>query len=294
MIITYGSMTAIMTAFKTTFNKAFEATESHAEKLASFMSSIGSEDNHCWIGSAPTMREWLGDRVITNPEAFSYTIKNRTFESTIAVAREDIEDDKYGLYAPLVTQLGVLSKTHPDELIFGMMKDGFSGRCYDGQYFFDTDHPVNKSSVSNMQEGASPAWFLLDTSKLIKPFVFQKRRDYKLTSLVKEEDPNVFMRKEYIYGVDARVNAGYGMWQFAFGSKETLNEANYSAARAAMRGFKAENGKPLHVVPNTLVVGPGLEDAARKILMAQQNSTGASNVYANTADLIVSAWLDGS
>lgn len=292
MIINASSLSAMTVGFKTAFGLAFSATESHAEKLASFMPSSGSEDNYSWIGSAPSMREWLGDRQVSNLEAFSYTIKNRTFESTIAVSREDVEDDKYGVYSPLVQQFGVLAKTHPDELIFGLMKAGFAGQCYDGQYFFDTDHQVNGAAVSNMQAGASPAWFLLDTTKLVKPFIFQKRRDYALTSLTKDDDPSVFMRKEYIYGVDARVNAGYGLWQFAFGSKAALDATNYAAARAAMRGFKAANGRPLHVAPSLLVVGPSLEDAARKLLLAQQGSTGASNVYAGTADLIVSAWLD--
>lgn len=292
MIINGSTIHSLTTGFKTIFNQAFRETESHFEKISSVMPSSGSEDDHCWLGGVPAMREWLGDRVINNPEAFSYTIKNRTFESTIAVKREDVEDDKYGIYTPLLQRLGEVSKTHPDELIFGLMREGFTGKCFDGQNFFDTDHPVSGNSVSNMQAGALPAWFLLDTKKLVKPFIFQKRREYALTALNKVDDENVFMRKEYIYGVDARVNAGFGMWQFAFGSQAALDEANYSAARAAMRGFKADNGRPLHVTPSVLVVGPSNEDAARKLLMAQQNSAGASNVYANTAELIVSAWLE--
>lgn len=292
MIITQGSLVALTTAFNATFNLAFEATESHLGELAMIQASDSSEDNYSGLGNMPSMREWIGDRYIDNPEAFGYVIKNRTFESTFAVKREEIEDDKIGLYKPVVTQLGMLSKTHPDELIFGLMKNGFTEKCYDGQYFFDSDHAVGGLSRSNMQAGASNAWFLLDTSKLIKPFIFQKRRGYKLTSLVKDDDPNVFMRNEYLYGVDARVNAGYGLWQFAFGSKAELNEANYAAARASMRGIRANNGRPLHVAPNVLVVGPSLEDAARKLLLAQQNDAGASNIYANTAKLIVSAWLD--
>lgn len=292
MIINAASLNAITVGFRTAFNEAFTATESQAADIAMIVPSNSREDNYSWIGSVPSMREWVGDRVINNPEAFSYTIKNRTFESTIAVGREDIEDDKIGVYTPLVKNLGALSKTHPDELLFSLLKEGFSGKCYDGQYFFDTDHPVNGASVSNMQAGAGPAWFLLDTTKLVKPLIFQKRREYALTALTRNEDENVFFRNEYIYGVDARVNAGYGMWQMAFGSKAALDEANYSAARAAMRSFKADNGRPLLVNPSVLVVGPSLEDAARKLLLAQQNSAGSSNVYAGTAALIVSGWLD--
>jgi len=292
MIINASSLHSMTVGFTASFNKAFTDTESHADSIAMIVPSISSEDNYSWIGSVPAMREWVGDRVINNPEAFSYAIKNRTFESTIAVKREDIEDDKIGVYSPLVTNLGAVSKTHPDELLFGLLKDGFGSKCYDGQYFFDTDHPVNGASVSNVQAGAGPAWFLLDVTKLVKPLIFQKRRDYALTAMNKAGDENVFMRNEYIYGVDARVNAGYGMWQMAYGSKAALDETNYSAARAAMRSYKADNGRPLLVNPSVLVVGPSLEDAARKLLLAQQNSVGASNVYAGTAALIVSGWLD--
>jgi phage major head subunit gpT-like protein len=240
----------------------------------------------------PTMREWIGQREVTNPEAFVYAIKNRTFESTVAVKREDIEDDSYGVYGPLFQQLGSLAKTHPDELIFALIKGGFAAKCYDGQYFFDTDHSVAGKSVSNMQAGAGEPWFLLDTTKTVKPFIFQNRRDYNLVKKNNPDDENVFMNNEFIFGIDARVNAGYGLWQLAHGSKAPLNEENYAAARTAMRSLKAENGRSLLVTPSTLVVGPSNEDAARKLLIAQQGSAGASNVYANTAELIVSGWLD--
>jgi phage major head subunit gpT-like protein len=291
VIVNQQGISAIFTSLSTKFNQAFTATESHLDKLATVMPSSSREEDHCWIGNFPVMREWIGDRVVDNQEAFSYTIKNRTFESTFSIKREDIEDDKYGVFGASAIRLAELSKTHPDELIFTLLKNGFEKTCYDGQYFFDADHQVNDLSVSNMQAGNGPAWFLLDTSKLVKPIIFQKRRDYKFVAFNKETDEHVFMRNEYIYGVDARINAGYGLWQFAFGSKAELNADNYAAARASMRSLKADSGRPLLVSPNLLVVSPELEDVARRLLIAQQNSAGASNIYAGTADLIVTGWL---
>lgn len=291
MIVNRESLAGITTGFTALFNNAFSATESHLDKIATVLTSISAEEVHGWIGNFPGMREWVGDRHIGNPEAFSYNIKNRTFESTFAVSREDIEDDKIGMYSPTATQIGELAKTHPDELLFDLLKKGFAQRCYDGQYFFDTDHSVAGASVSNMQAGTGPAWFLLDTSKLVKPLIFQKRRDYKFTSFTKDTDEHVFMKNEYLFGVDARVNAGYGLWQFAFGSKDTLDETNYAAARAVMRGIKTDSGRPLLVNPTVLIVPPELEDTARKLLIAQQNSAGASNIYAGSAELIVTGWL---
>lgn len=176
MIVNRESLAGITTGFTALFNNAFSATESHLDKIATVLTSISAEEVHGWIGNFPGMREWVGDRHIGNPEAFSYNIKNRTFESTFAVSREDIEDDKIGMYSPTATQIGELAKTHPDELLFELLKNGFAQRCYDGQYFFDTDHSVAGASVSNMQAGSGPSWFLLDTSKLVKPLIFQKRR----------------------------------------------------------------------------------------------------------------------
>ncbi|WP_417050343.1 Mu-like prophage major head subunit gpT family protein [Dysosmobacter welbionis] len=44
------------------------------------------------------------------------------------------------------------------------------------------------------------------------------RRRPQLVTKDSPSDDNVFFNKEFIYGVDARYNAGYGLWQLAFGS----------------------------------------------------------------------------
>jgi phage major head subunit gpT-like protein len=63
-----------------------------------------------------------------------------------------------------------MSARHPDELVFGLLKDGFTAECFDGQPFFDPDHPIELHegttvSVSNMQDGAGRAWFLSRTRR---------------------------------------------------------------------------------------------------------------------------------
>ena len=35
-----------------------------------------------------------------------YEIENNPFESTVNVPRDDIEDDEYGVYGPLMEQMG--------------------------------------------------------------------------------------------------------------------------------------------------------------------------------------------
>lgn len=65
----------------------------------------------------------------------------------------------------------------------------------------------------------STAWFLLCTSKPVKPFVFQERKAPVFVSQTSEENDDVFNKAEFKFGVEARGNAGYGLWQLAYGSK---------------------------------------------------------------------------
>lgn len=161
--------------------------------------------------------------------------------------------------------------------------------------FFDTDHPVGmdgqEKSVSNFMGGTGIPWFLFCTSRAIKPFIWQTRRDYEFTSLDKPDDENVFMRDEYVYGVDARCNAGFGFWQMAIASKEPLTPDNYAKARAAMLSFTSDVGKPLGLIPDLLVVSPTLESQAKDIVINERGPNGATNGWANSAELLMTPWL---
>lgn len=55
------------------------------------------------------------------------------------------------------------------------------------------------------------AWYLADTTKPIKALVFQKRKDPQLIPQVNPNDPEVFRRKKYVYGVDSRGNVGFSL-----------------------------------------------------------------------------------
>jgi phage major head subunit gpT-like protein len=99
------------------------------------------------------------------------------------------------------------------------------------------------------------------------------------------------MRDSYRYGVDARVNVGFGFWQQAFASKQTLNAAAYAAARAGMMSVKSDEGRPLGIMPRLLIVPPALEAAGLEILNAERDAAGATNVWRGTAELLVVPWL---
>ena len=99
------------------------------------------------------------------------------------------------------------------------------------------------------------------------------------------------MRDSFRYGIDGRCNVGYGLWQLAYGSKQGLTADNYASAREAMLAFKADEGRPLGIVPTHLVVPPSLEKEGREILMAERTGGGDTNIWQGSAALTVSPWL---
>lgn len=294
MIINQANMAGIYKTFSTVFNNAFDAALTMYQLIAMTVPSSGRSVDYKWLGDFPMMQEWVGDRVIKDLSGFNYEIVNKSYEATVAVKREDIEDDQIGVYTPMIQGLANSAKVHPDILVFALLKAGFTSLCYDGQYFFDDDHQVNGVSVSNDGGGAGDPWFLLDLSRPIKPIIFQRRKAPQFVAKDRPEDDQVFMRNKFVYGVDDRKNVGFGLWQLAYGSKATLDATAYSAARTAMMGFKRDDGEgntPLGITPTHLVVGPTNESAGRAIVEAQFNAAGASNVWYNTAKLIVVPWL---
>jgi phage major head subunit gpT-like protein len=317
MEITTANLTALFTGFDVIFQRGFDKPPSYYEKIATVVRSTSRQTTYPWLGRTTMFREWLGSRVIQALEAHSYTIVNKDFEDTISISRNDIEDDNYGVYEPVIEQLGWDTKVHPDSLLFSMIKNAVTTPSsvigFDGQPFFSAAHPVGPlgaandirdSSASNVNSsGTGPYWFLLDASRAVRPFIFQLRREYAMTRMNTLTDEAVFTRREFRFGVDGRANTGVGLWQLAYASNTDLSvPSNYGNARAAMRSIKTDAGLPFGTLtsPNDvyLVVPPALEEVAAQLLHADfmvgtggSSSVTTSNIWKNTATLIVSEYL---
>lgn len=308
MIINHANLSNLFTGYKSAFVKGFSGAPSTYEKIATVVPSASTDENYGWLGQFSRLREWVGDRHIRNLTAHSYSIVNRTFEDTVEVERTKIEDDRYGVYAPAIEDMGRAAALHPDELVYTLLGNGFATTCYDGQYFFDEEHPVGSegdtpvAGVSNMQAGSGPAWFLLDTSRPLKPMIFQKRMGYDFQRVDQDSDQHVFMKDKFLYGLRARANAGYGFWQMAFGSKAPLTPANFELAVAAMGSLRSDVNRPLGIRPTHLVVPVALEGAARRLLKGgsrietvevgeSEQAVAVSNEWTDAVELIVTPFL---
>ena len=181
MIINSGNLQTLYRGFNAAFREGFGNAPEEHKLLTLDVTSMTRTEEYGWLGQFPSLREWVGERVVRGIKEHGYSIRNKKYEATIELSRDDIEDDHYGIYAKGFQEMGQSAAAHPCQMAFAQLKGGFDTVCYDGQYFFDTDHPDGKGgSVSNTGGGNGTPWFLLDLSRVIKPIIFQRRRDYDL------------------------------------------------------------------------------------------------------------------
>lgn len=103
-----------------------------------------SEGNiYPFLSMIPGLREWLGPRVIKNVAARSYNVVNKHFESTQAIDLNKFRDDTYGFYSALQPMMAIQVAEFIDRRLATIVEAGTTSICWDGQFFFDVDHPVD-------------------------------------------------------------------------------------------------------------------------------------------------------
>jgi phage major head subunit gpT-like protein len=114
MDINRDNMDALFNTYNTAFSAGMQSAGSRPtpehitiEELAMLGTSTGAAAIHAWLNQIGGMRKWVGDRVLANLESGKLTVANEDYEKTVTVPRNDIMDDQYGLYAPVVQSMGV-------------------------------------------------------------------------------------------------------------------------------------------------------------------------------------------
>ncbi len=288
MEINRKNLDSLFTGFHLNFMEGFEQVPDTWQKFCGVIRSNSASNVYPFLEQFGGMREWLGDRQIKNLSTRKIEVVNRDFEDSIAISRNDIEDDQFGIYGTLIAQMGynagklwqdlaveallgegnwidglpffsasrqygshtlsnvvsgALSSANyaaarktmmeyrghngkslcvvPDLLIvgpkneetaFGILKDRLQLKALGSSGVGATDNPWNGSAELLVLPELSGAdredlWFLACTHGVVKPVFVQQRKEPVLTSLDRDNDENVFCRKEYVYGTDARGEA---------------------------------------------------------------------------------------
>ena len=136
MMITPQNLRGIYVGFNTIFNKALGDYKPLYPEIATVTPSTTDTETYAWLGDIPGMREWIGEREIQNLTASEYTIKNKSYEATIGIDRDVIEDDRIRLWSSNISALAQNAAKNPDKLIFRLLAEGFTSKCFDGNPFF--------------------------------------------------------------------------------------------------------------------------------------------------------------
>jgi phage major head subunit gpT-like protein len=127
----------------TRFNRGIARHAPWWQKLAMEVPSSTRSERYFWASLIPGMREWIGERHVHHLSNRSWEISNKRWELTIGVSRDDAEDDTLGAYAIPFEMMGYQASRQPDDLLHKLIKGGKTADCWDGQKFFDTDHPYD-------------------------------------------------------------------------------------------------------------------------------------------------------
>lgn len=117
--------------------------------VSNLFQSDQEAETYKWLGQSPAMREWIGGREARGFRENGITIANKHFEATLEVLVDEIRRDKTGQVMVRVRELAQRTNAHWAKLLSTLIEAGEAAVCYDGQFFFDTDHAEGDSGAQS-------------------------------------------------------------------------------------------------------------------------------------------------
>jgi len=117
--------------------------------LTNKVTSDKDSEVYTWLGSAPKMTPWKGGRKPATLGKNEFRIPNLEFEASLEIPTLWLRRDHTGQIRLKIAELGESAADHKFDLISATIDSAGSTVCYDGQYFFDTDHQEGESPVQS-------------------------------------------------------------------------------------------------------------------------------------------------
>jgi len=119
------------------------------EAVSNYFTSDQESETYKWLGQSPVMRNWVGGRQAKGFTTNGLTIENKHFEATLEIPVVDLRRDKTGQIEVRINELADRTNSHWAQLLSKLIINGESNICYDGNYYFDTDHETGNSGVQS-------------------------------------------------------------------------------------------------------------------------------------------------
>ena len=153
MELTPANLDALYTAFKTSYNKGLARAITDYLKWCTVIPSSAGIEKYPIALITGRMREWIGERKINRLDGKLLTVRNRTFEHTEEVSRDDLADDQYGFYSALIEAMGIEIASLWQQLATDALAN--PGKWCDGLPFYNaatsgsTARKFGKSVITN-------------------------------------------------------------------------------------------------------------------------------------------------
>ena len=119
------------------------------EAVSNYFTSDQESETYKWLGQVPVMRQWVGGRQAKGFTTNGLTIENKHFEATLEIPLVDLRRDKTGQITVRINELADRTNSHWAQLLSKLIANAEGTVCYDGQYYFDTDHKDEQSGVQS-------------------------------------------------------------------------------------------------------------------------------------------------
>lgn len=178
MTIGAGTIRDLGLAFSTLFQTSLGNAETTFDAITSRVRANGNKMEMPWGAILSTMKPFLSERQIENLKLYLQTIPIIKWENTLAVLRDDIEDDNTGSYEMAIGAMGEDAATYPQVEVGRVLREGFATAIWDEQYWFDTDHPIDGTggTQSNMLTAALDAASYATAKEMLKGMVLPNGR----------------------------------------------------------------------------------------------------------------------
>ena len=134
----------------------FSSENSLADRLCFVETRASDKEKYEWLGQAPQMSELMGERKITPLSDTGYELTNTTYEATIAVKRNHLEDGQTGSINRRIQQMAQTASQHVNKLVIDALVNGTTDTCYDGTAFFGNSHTArgDGAAFDNLAPGS--------------------------------------------------------------------------------------------------------------------------------------------
>lgn len=123
------------------YNKAEMEPSGWVSDISNSITSNNAEEEYGFLNEVPQIKELRGSRTLHELTSEEFKLVNIDYEGTLRVPDKIRRRDKTGQVEIRINEFAGNMASHWAEIMSAKINAGETGVCYDGQYYFDTDHP---------------------------------------------------------------------------------------------------------------------------------------------------------